>query len=207
MPTVSVRALAYSAMHDIGMPATRVPYPANKFRHHLTSAPETIRKPPIADRSPNCIRQTKNKIRRRDVQYGGWNSSTQQCGTWLWDHDIEFAIWQHPAMWHVALGSWHWIRQVAAPCNVTGGSGMTCHWILQVLPPGEFNDIRQVAAPYNVARGYGMKWHWIPQVAAPCRACNVARGSGIMTLNPFQGKFFTRVKPCHTRPICQIWGA
>ena len=23
----------------------------------------------------------------------------------------------------------HWIRQVAAPCNVAGGSGMTCHWI------------------------------------------------------------------------------
>ena len=32
-------------------------------------------------------------------------------------------------MWHVALGLWHWVRQVAAPCNVAGGSGMTCHWI------------------------------------------------------------------------------
>jgi len=32
-------------------------------------------------------------------------------------------------MWHVALGSWHRIRQVAAPCIVAGGSGMTCHWI------------------------------------------------------------------------------
>ena len=44
-------------------------------------------------------------------------------------------------MWHVALLSWHWIRQVAAPCNVARGSGMTWHWI------------RQVAAPCNVARG------------------------------------------------------
>ena len=35
----------------------------------------------------------------------------------------------HPTMWHVVLGSWHWIRQVAAPCNVAGGSGMTCHGI------------------------------------------------------------------------------
>jgi len=35
----------------------------------------------------------------------------------------------HPAMWHVALESRHWIRQVAAPCSVAGGSGMTCHWI------------------------------------------------------------------------------
>ena len=35
----------------------------------------------------------------------------------------------HPAMWHVALGSWHWIRQVAARCNVARSSRMTCHWI------------------------------------------------------------------------------
>jgi len=35
----------------------------------------------------------------------------------------------HHAMWHVALESWHWIHQVAAPCNVIRGSGMTCHWI------------------------------------------------------------------------------
>jgi len=76
---------------------------------------------------------------------------TLQCGMWLWNHDSEFIKWQHPAMWHVALGwhvvevarwqypamwhvalgSWHWIRQVAEPCNVTGGSGMTCHKILQ----------------------------------------------------------------------------
>ena len=45
-------------------------------------------------------------------------------------HAIEFARWQHPAMWHVALESWHWIRQVAAPCSMAGGSGMTCHWML-----------------------------------------------------------------------------
>jgi len=36
----------------------------------------------------------------------------------------------HPAMWHVALESWQWIHQAAAPCNVIRGSGMTCHWIL-----------------------------------------------------------------------------
>jgi len=44
-------------------------------------------------------------------------------------HAIEFARWQHPAMWHVSLEPWHWVRQVAAPCSVAGGSGMTCHWI------------------------------------------------------------------------------
>ena len=32
----------------------------------------------------------------------------------------------HPAMWHVALESWQWLNQVAAPCNVAGGCRMTC---------------------------------------------------------------------------------
>jgi len=84
---------------------------------------------------------------KNDFQYGGWNYYTLQCGMWLWNHDSEFTKWQHPAMWYVALGwhiplnspggsnlqcdialgSWHWICQVAAPCNVAGGSGMTCH--------------------------------------------------------------------------------
>ena len=35
----------------------------------------------------------------------------------------------HPVMWHVALKSWQWIHQAAAPCNVIYGSGMTCHRI------------------------------------------------------------------------------
>jgi len=76
---------------------------------------------------------------------------TLQCGMWLLNHDseftkwqhpamwyvalgwhaIEFAHWHHPAMWHVALESRHWIRQVAAPCNVADGSGTTCHKIRQ----------------------------------------------------------------------------
>jgi len=72
---------------------------------------------------------------------------TLRCGMWLWNHDSEFIKWQHHAMWyvalgchwirpgqhpavsHVALGLWHWVRQVAAPCNVADGSEMTCHWI------------------------------------------------------------------------------
>jgi len=40
----------------------------------------------------------------------------------------------HPAMWHVVLESWQWIHQVAAPCNVIRGSGMTCHWIRPDVP-------------------------------------------------------------------------
>jgi len=54
----------------------------------------------------------------------------------MWhDHDIDFARWLHPAMWHVALESWQWIHQVAAPCNVIRASGMTCHWIRPVAAP------------------------------------------------------------------------
>jgi len=42
----------------------------------------------------------------------------------MWhDHDIDFARWLHPAMWYVALESWQWIHQVAAPCNATRGLG------------------------------------------------------------------------------------
>ena len=63
----------------------------------------------------------------------------------MWhDHDIDFARWLHPAMWHVALESWQWIHQVATPCNVIRGSGMTCHLI------------RPVAAPCNVTRSSGI---------------------------------------------------
>jgi len=37
------------------------------------------------------------------------SASTLQCDTWLWDDATEFARWQHPAMWQVALG-WHAIE-------------------------------------------------------------------------------------------------
>ena len=43
----------------------------------------------------------------------------------MWhNHDIDFARWLYAAMWHVALESWQWIDQVAAPCNVIRGSGI-----------------------------------------------------------------------------------
>ena len=61
------------------------------------------------------------------------SGSTLQCDTWLWDDMMLNSPggpwWQHPAMWLIALGSWHWISQVAVPCNVAGGSGITCHRI------------------------------------------------------------------------------
>jgi len=63
---------------------------------------------------PNCIKKTKkNKI--------WWKT--------IFNMPDGILTQLHPAMWHVALGSWHWIRQMAAPCNVAGGSRMTYHWI------------------------------------------------------------------------------
>jgi len=59
----------------------------------------------------------------------------------MWyDHDINFARWLHPAMWHVALESWQWVHQVAAPYNVIHSSGMIC----------------PVAPPCNVTRSSGI---------------------------------------------------
>ena len=52
-------------------------------------------------------------------------------------------------MRHVALQSRQRIHQVAAPCNVTSGSGMTYHWI------------RPITAPCNMAGGSKMTCHWI----------------------------------------------
>jgi len=63
----------------------------------------------------------------------------------MWhDHDIDFARRLHPPTRHAATETWQWIHQVAAPCNVIRGSGMTCHWI------------RQVAAHCNVTRSSGI---------------------------------------------------
>ena len=74
---------------------------ANKCIGHDTKA--------AARQSLNCI---KNK---KKIKYG----------------EKRFSIWRmeflHPAVWHVALESWQWIHQVAAPCNVIRGSRMTCH--------------------------------------------------------------------------------
>ena len=87
----------------------------------------------------------------------------------LWhDHNIDFARWLHPAMWHVALESWQWIHQVAAPCNVIRGSGMTTidfarwqHLATWQVALGSWHWIRQLAAPCNVAGSSGMTRHWI----------------------------------------------
>jgi len=62
---------------------------------------------------------------KNDFQYGGWNSCTLQYGTIM----TLISPGDCTLQCDVALESWQWIHQVAAPCNVAGGSGNTCHWI------------------------------------------------------------------------------
>ena len=74
--------------------------------------------------SPNCIlKNQKNNIWRKRIfsmadgiltpctimTLISPGDCTLQCGMWLWDHDIQFARWQYPAVWQVALG-WHAIE-------------------------------------------------------------------------------------------------
>jgi len=97
--------------------------------HHIlqrqTSVSETIRKPPLV-KAQTALKN--HKIKYDEKRFSIWRMELLHPAMWR-DHDIDFARWLHPAMWHVALESWQWIHQVAAPCSVAGGSGMTCHGI------------------------------------------------------------------------------
>ena len=113
---------------------------------------QTIRKPPLVE-AQTYVRKPKNKIGRKtmfNMADGILTRCNATCGfdimtvnspigsrptmqrdTSLWDDVIDFARWQHPAIWHVK--SWQWIRPVAAPCNVVGGSRMSGHEFAQTL--------------------------------------------------------------------------
>ena len=96
-----------------------------------TSVSEKIRKSPLV-KAQTALRKQKNKIKYGEKRFSMWRMEFLHPAMWhdhidfarwlhpatwhvaLWWHVIEFARWQHPAMWHwhVALRSWHWIRQV-----------------------------------------------------------------------------------------------
>jgi len=40
---------------------------------------------------------------KNDFQYGGWNSYTLQCGTWLWD-DMPLNSTKRPPYWNSTSG-------------------------------------------------------------------------------------------------------
>ena len=71
----------------------------------------------IGDDTKAIARQSLNCIKNKRINYG-----ENDFYTAMWhDHDIDFARWLHPTVWHATLESWQWIHQVAAPCNVAGG--------------------------------------------------------------------------------------
>jgi len=119
----------------------------------------------------------------------------------MWhDHDINFARWLHPAMWHVALESRQWVHQVAAPCSVIRGSGMTCCWI------------RPAAAPCNVTHSSGIitlnspggstlqcgRWLWddMPWNPPNVRHIGILHLVSILTISP--------QSTCHSASVCEI---
>ena len=91
-----------------------------------TSVSETIRKPSLV--KAWTALKTKKIIKYGEKRFSICRMEFLHPEMWH-DHDIDFVRWLHPAIWHVALESWQWIHQVAAPCNAIRGSGMTCHWI------------------------------------------------------------------------------
>jgi len=143
-----------------------------------------------------------------DMTLNSPGDNTLQCDTWLWDqhiafarwqhpamwhvalgwHDIEFIRWQHPTMWHVALGSTYCIRQVAAPCNVTRGSGMTWHWIHQVTNPAMWH----LALGWHDIKFARWQHHAMWHVALGWHALKFAQASDILE---FYFRF--RFRPCH----------
>ena len=115
----------------------------------------------------------------------------------MWhDHDIDFARWLHPAMWYVALESWQWIHQVAAPCNVIRGSGMTCHWI------------RPVAVPCNVTYSSGIMTLNSPGGSA--LQCGRWLWDDMPLNSPKRPPYWNSTSvfdfesTCHSAPVCEI---
>jgi len=75
----------------------------------------------IGDDTKAAARQSLNCINTKKIKYGEkrfsiWRMEFLHPAMWH-DDDIDFARWLHPAIWHVALESWQWTHQVAAPCR------------------------------------------------------------------------------------------
>ena len=56
-----------------------------------------------------------------DMSLNSPGGNTLQCGMCLWNHDSEFAPWQHPAMWQVDDMPWN-SPKTSAIWNSTSGS-------------------------------------------------------------------------------------
>jgi len=117
--------------------------------------------------------------------------------------------------------SWHWFRQVTAPCNVARGSGImtvnspsgsTLHcdmWLWDGMPDCMFARLQHPAMWY-VALG---SWHWFArwqypamwQVALRWHATEFAQTSAILEFYIwFRFRPYHRCRRCHSAPVCEI---
>ena len=112
--------------------------------------------------------------------------------------------------------SWHWIRQVTAPCNVARGSGimtvnspsgstMQCDtWLWDDMP---LNSPGCRTLQCDTLGIMALIMTLIRQVATPC---NVAGGSGMTcSLNspkrpPYWNSTISPKSTCHSAPVCEI---
>jgi len=96
-------------------------------------------------------------------------------------------------MWHAAPGSWHLIRQVASPCNVAGGSRITCHWIrpnvrhIWILLPVSISAITTVDMSFCISVGNFI------QIGPPSWSCRFSRWR-ISAILDFRGPIIGSLK-------------
>jgi len=164
----------------------------------ITSVSETIRKQ----------LHYKNKIKYGEKRFSIWWIELLHPAMW-YNHDIDG--WLNPAVWRVALESWHW--WVTEPCNVV----QSWHWwVTEPCNVACGSGIMTVHSPSgsNVIHDCGMTGRWIRLVAAPC---NVASGSG-MTCHGIRPNIRHRIpilhlvliltispqSTCHFAPVCEI---
>jgi len=119
----------------------------------------------------------------------------------MWhDHGIDFARWLHPAMWHVALESWQWNHQVAAPCNVIYGSGMTCHWICPVAAPCNLTRSSGIMALNSPGGSTLQCGRWL----CDDMPLNSPKRPHIRILHLVSISTISPQSTCHSAPVCEI---
>jgi len=144
----------------------------------VTSVSETIRKPPLVKAQTALKIKQKNKIWRKTI-FSMVNVILTPCNV---------------------ARSWHWFRQVTAPCNVACGSGiktvnspsgstLQCdRWLWDDMPLNS-----PVAAPCNVASGSGMTCH---EIRPNVRHIGILHMVLSLTISP--------QSTCHSAPVCEI---
>ena len=106
----------------------------------------------------------------------------------------------HPAVWHVALESWQWIHQVAAPCNVIRGSGMTCRWIHPVEAPCNVTHSSGIMT-LNLPDGSTLqcgRWFWDDM------PWNSPKRPPYWNSTSHFGFDHITKSTCHSAPVCEI---